>query len=234
MKRLPPCQENLYLVVWQKAMDIVFLGHSSFRIKGKGASLITDPYDSEMVGFKFPSVEANIVTISHEHKDHNQAQLVGNVRKIVRGPGEYEILGISILGISSFHDSKKGEERGTNTIYVFEMEDLRLCHLGDLGHDLPEDILEAIGDIDILIVPVGGEYTIGPSVAVKIVQDIEPKIIIPMHYLMEGLNQEVFAKLLPLDSFLKEMGLPVERLPKLTIAKESLAEDAKVIVLEKR
>jgi len=217
-----------------KDMDIVYLGHSSFRLKGKDASVVTDPYDPKMVGLKYSGVEGDIVTVSHNHNDHNQASLVKNAKKTVAGPGEYEIMGVSILGFASYHDDAKGEKRGANTIYVFEMDELRLCHLGDLGHELSEDLVEALGDIDILFIPVGGEFTIGPEAAVKVVQAIEPSLTIPMHYQAPGLNPEGFKALAPVDDFLKEVGVTVERLPKLTIKKEDLGEDQKVVVLEKK
>lgn len=214
-------------------MDISFLGHSSFRLKGNQASVVTDPYD-EYVGFKFPRVAADIVTVSHEHDDHNKVQSVGGVKRIVSGPGEYEIKEISIIGISSFHDEVKGAKRGRNTVYVFEMDGLRLAHLGDLGHKLPEKTLEKIGDLDILMIPVGGEFTIGPTEAVQIVRDIEPKIVIPMHYQTPGLNPEVFAKLSSVELFLAEIGLPVEKKDRLSIKKESIGEESRVILLEKK
>lgn len=217
-----------------KVMDITFLGHSSFRLKGKTATLVTDPFDPEMVGLKFPRVDADIVTVSHQHKDHNRADLVKGVRRFVSGPGEYEIMEVSIIGIPSFHDEKKGAKRGKNTIYVYEMDGLRLVHLGDLGHKLREKTLEKIGHIDALMVPVGGEDTIGPTEAVEVVRAIEPKIIIPMHYQMPGLNPATFAKLSSIEPFLAEIGLPVEKTDKLSVRKESLGEESKVILLEKK
>jgi L-ascorbate metabolism protein UlaG (beta-lactamase superfamily) len=214
-------------------MEIVFLGHSSFRLKGKTASLVTDPFDPEMVGLKFPKVEADIVTISHDHEDHNRADLVKGVKKQISGPGEYEINQVSIIGIPSWHDDKKGALRGKNTIYVIEMDNVRLVHLGDLGHSLSEKKLEAIGDIDILMVPVGGEYTIDSAKAVEIARAIEPKITIPMHYQTPQLNPEVFANLSSVEPFLTEIGLPIEELTKLVIKKEEIEEEQKVVVLQK-
>lgn len=215
-------------------MDITFLGHSSFKLKGKSGSVVTDPFDPQMVGLTYHSVDADIVTVSHDHNDHNQISLVRNVKKVISGPGEYEILGISIIGFPSFHDDKEGSLRGKNTIYVFEIDGLRLSHLGDLGHNLSEELVEDLGDIDILMVPVGGEYTIGPDEATGVVQSIEPSIVIPMHFAMQGLRPETFSKLTPVDSFLKEVGLMSENLPKLVIKKEELGEDQKVVVLEKK
>ncbi len=209
-------------------MEITYLGHSSFRVKTKSASFVTDPYDPAVVGLKFPKLSADIVTISHDHADHNNAALVKNVRKVIGGPGEYEILGISIIGIQTYHDKKNGAERGKNTVYVFEAEGLRLVHLGDLGHLLNESQIENIGTVDILMVPCGGGYTIGPSEAVQVVHDLEPKIIIPMHYKLPSLNMEVFEKLADLDLFLKELALPTEEAEKLTV-KEMLQDEQKVV-----
>ena len=215
-------------------MDITFLGHSSFRLKGKTATVVTDPFDPKTVGLKFPKVTADIVTVSHQHEDHNQADLVKGVKRLVSGPGEYEIMGVSIIGIPTFHDEEKGAKRGKNTIYVYEMDGLRLVHLGDLGHKLHEKILEKIGDIDILMVPVGGEYTIGPTEAVEVARAIEPKIVIPMHYQMPGLNPATFAKLSSTKPFLAEIGLLVEKTNKLSVKKENIGEESRVILLEKK
>ena len=214
-------------------MDISYLGHSAFKIKGKTATVITDPFESSMVGLKFPKSDADIVTVSHNHDDHSQTSLVTGVKRVIEGPGEYEIGGVSFIGIPSFHDNKKGDERGKNTIFVIEIDGLRLCHLGDLGHALNESQLSEIGDIDILFVPVGGKFTIGPKEAVEVVNSIEPKVIIPMHYLADGMNLEAFGALAPVDEFLTEMGLKVERLPRFsTRAGELSSEDVYIVVLE--
>jgi L-ascorbate metabolism protein UlaG (beta-lactamase superfamily) len=216
-------------------MDITFLGHSSFKIKTKTASVITDPFDSEMVGLKYSGVDGDIVTISHDHKDHNEVDRVSGVKKVVSGPGEYEIMGVSILGYQTFHDESKGSDRGKNTIYVYETERLRLAHLGDLGHMLSEDLVNEIGDIDVLFIPVGGEFTINSKVASELVRKIEPFFVIPMHYQMQGLNPGTFAKLSPVEDFLKESGFVVENMAKFSVKKEDIDENqnTKVIVLEK-
>lgn len=216
-------------------MDITYLGHSSFKIKGKAISLVTDPFDPKMVGLKFPKTEADIITISHHHKDHDDVAQIEGVRKIVDGPGEYEIGGVSIIGFSSFHDDKKGEIRGKNTIYSIELDGLRIAHLGDLGHTLSEDKIKEIGQIDILMIPVGGEFTLDSKAAVEVVKAVNPTVIIPMHYQMPGLNPETFGKLANPDAFLAEVGLKVEKLPKLSIkAGDLVVEDQKVVLLEKR
>src|SRR3989344_6438777 len=114
-------------------MDITHIGHASFKIRGKKATIVTDPFNPSFVGLKFPKVEAEIVTVSHSHDDHNYIEGVTGDKRIVEGPGEYEILGVKIIGLSSFHDENEGRDRGKNTIYHFEMDNIRITHLGDLG-----------------------------------------------------------------------------------------------------
>lgn len=217
-------------------MDITYLGHASFRLKGKSVTVITDPYDSDFVGLKFPrGISADIVTVSHSHEDHSKVANVKDVRKVVDGPGEYEISGVSIEGIATFHDDKKGELRGKNTVYVIEIDDLRLAHLGDIGHKFSEEEVARLGTIDILMLPVGGFYTVDAIGAAEIVRSIEPAITIPMHYKQEGLKADLASKLASVEDFLKEVGLNVERAEKLSIKKNEInEEDHKVIVLEAR
>lgn len=217
-------------------MDITYLGHSSFRIKTKSAVVVTDPFDSQMVGLKYSNVEADIVTISHNHEDHNASAKISGVKKVVTGPGEYEISGISIIGYQSFHDNKKGEERGKNTIYVFEADGLKIAHLGDLGHLLNEELINGMGSIDILMVPVGGCFTIGHKEAVEVCTKIDPYFVIPMHYKVPGINERNFSALDLKEPFLKEMGLTVEIMPKFSVKREDITEgqSTKVIVLEKK
>lgn len=220
----------------QIPMDITYLGHSSFKIKTKTATIITDPYDPQMVGLKYSGVEGEIVTVSHKHHDHNAVEKVSGVKKVVEGPGEYEISGVSIIGYPSFHDAKKGEERGKNTIFVFEADGLRIAHLGDLGHPISDDLAGEIGSIDVLMIPVGGVYTITPKEAVEVCSKIDPYFVIPMHYKVPELKEENFANLEPKETFLKEIGQTVEILPKFSIKKEDIIDDqsTKVIVLEKK
>lgn len=217
-------------------MDITYLGHSSFKIKTKTATVVTDPFDPQMVGFKYSGVEGDIVTISHSHADHNAFAKVGGVKKIVEGPGEYEISGVSIMGYPSFHDAKDGGERGKNTIYVIEADGLRIAHLGDLGHVISDEIVDEMGSIDILMIPVGGFYTISPKEAVEVCSKIDPYFIIPMHYKAEGINLSQFEHLESKETFLKEIGMTVETLPKFTIKKEDIIENqsTKVIALERK
>ncbi len=214
-------------------MDIIYLGHSSFYIKGSSASVVTDPFEPSSVGIRFPKVAAEVVTISHNHDDHNKAELVDGVKKVIQGAGEYEVEGVSIIGISSYHDSKKGQERGKNTIYVFEIDKLRIAHLGDLGHKLDDKTLEEIGDVDVLMIPVGGVYTIGPQEAVFITRAIEPKLVIPMHFNSPGLNSKIFSDLKDENAFVNELGLPVKRQKKLSIKFGDLSdENGEIVILD--
>ena len=215
-------------------MDIYYLGHSAFRIVGKDATIVTDPFDPKMVGLKFPQVNADIITVSHDHADHNAIDQVENGAKVVSGPGEYEIRKVSIFGLSSYHDDKKGQERGKNTMYVIEMEDLRIVHLGDLGHKLSETDVESMGEVDVLMIPIGGKYTIDHKVAADVVHAIEPKIILPMHYKAPGLNDETFAELEDPEPFVAELGLKKELQKKLTVKQSSLNPEEQVIILLER
>ena len=215
-------------------MDITFLGHSSFRIRGKSATVVTDPYDSSMVGLKFPKhIEADIVTVSHDHDDHNAvAQVEGNPF-IVHGAGEYEIKGVGVVGIPVFHDNEKGASRGGNTIYRIEIDGVSIVHLGDLGHALSSGQIDELDGVNVLLVPVGGIFTIDYSVAVQMVNDIDPAIVIPMHYGRPDLNQKAFGALAPVRAFLKEIGkADVAPQPKLTITKDKLPAEMQVVVLE--
>lgn len=212
-------------------MDIYYLGHSSFRLVGKDLSLVTDPFDPKSVGFKYPSVEANVVTVSHDHADHNASDSVSDVHKVLKGPGEYEINKVSITGLPSYHDDKKGAERGKNTIYVIEIEGLRVVHLGDLGHKLSESEIEALGNVDILMVPVGGVYTIDYRVAAELVRAIEPRVIIPMHYKTPEHDPKTFADLDPVEEFITELGVRKEESKKYSVKQGSLNPDDQVVIV---
>lgn len=212
-------------------MEIRFLGHASFLLRSRKLSIVTDPFDPSMVGIPFPKVKADVVTISHQHQDHNQATLVKEVKKVIDGPGHYEIQGVDIIGYQTFHDTKKGGERGLNTIYKIKMDNFSLLHLGDLGHILSDELIEEIGEVDLLFIPVGGYYTIGYKEAIEIVQKIEPLYIFPMHFNLPNINKEIFGRLDTEKNFVEQLGLPVERLDKFTIDSESKGEEQKVYLL---
>jgi len=216
-------------------MQIIWHGQSCFQIitsqgKNNQVSIVIDPF-SEDIGLKLPKLEADVLLVTHQHYDHNNVKAVGGNPFLVQGPGEYEIKEVFVQGISSFHDSSLGKEKGTNTVYTIEAEDLKLCHLGDLGQkELQPEQIEKIGEVDILMIPVGGVYTISAKEAVKIMSQIEPSIIIPMHYQLPKLK----IKLDGLDKFFKVMGIKkLDSLSKLSIKKKDISpEEAKIIVLD--
>lgn len=213
-------------------MEIVYLGHSSFRLKGKQASVVTDPY-AAAVG-KFPrDIEADIVTVSHGHPDHNEVKAVKGTPFVIDGPGEYEVKDVSVVGVHSWHDSNEGADRGANTMYVIEMDGLRIAHLGDLGHKLSEAQLAEIGPIDIVMVPIGGTYTIDPKMANEVVRQVDPWIVIPMHYQQDGINLQ--ASIAGVEAFMKESGKEAPQpLPKLLITADKLPTELQIVLLERK
>ncbi len=196
--------------------------------------MITDPYDSAMVGLKFPKdATATIVTVSHHHGDHNAVSAIAGSPQVVQGPGEYDIAGVGIIGIASFHDADRGATRGKNTIYRIQVDGVSIAHLGDLGHALTSAEVENLDGVDILMIPVGGTYTIDANTAASIVHDVDPHIVIPMHYGRPELNQKAFSSLLPVSAFLKEIGKEdVVSQAKFTITKDKLPEELQVVVLQ--
>ena len=211
-------------------MEISWLGHSCFRLRGREAAIITDPCPKS-TGYSIGRLTATAVTISHDHPDHSHVAAVTGDPHIVKGPGEFEIAGVLIMGIRTYHDDVQGSELGRNTAYVLEMDDVRVCHLGDLGHVPTPEQVEELSGVDVLLAPVGGGSTIDATAAAETVSLIGPKLVIPMHYKTPAAK----AKLEPLDRFLKEMGADGaldERQPKLTVTKSTLPEQTKVIVLD--
>jgi L-ascorbate metabolism protein UlaG (beta-lactamase superfamily) len=218
-------------------MDITYLGHSAFKLKGKDVVVVTDPFEKKSVGFSMPSSSADIVTISHHHADHNAIEGVsGTARRekpyVISAPGEYEISGVGVFGWSSFHDAQSGEERGKNTVYSIMMDGVRVVHLGDLGYMIDDKVADGLGTVDVLLVPVGGVYTIGPKEAAAVIERLSPALVIPMHYKTDR-HSEKFAELSGLEDFLSVMTVStVEPLEKLRVMPESLPEQAQVIVLK--
>lgn len=209
-------------------MDIFPLGHSSFRLRGKQATLVTDPFGESGLSVKFPKhIEADIVTVSHDHADHNAVDLVGGTPFVVRGPGEYEIKGVSVIGIPSFHDAESGAARGKNTMYRIEIDGVKVAHLGDLGHVLTSAQVEQIGGIDVLMIPIGGTYTVDAEKAAQVISDIEPRIIIPMH------DARSNADLVSVEQFLKQMNKEgITAVPKLTVSRDKMPTEATIVILE--
>ena len=208
-------------------MEIKWLGHSCFLIKGKERTIITDPYHPSL-GYSLGEPKADIVTLSHFHPGHSYIEGVANNPKQIKGPGEYEIGGTFITGIATFHDSAKGEIRGKNTIYLIEMDGITLCHLGDLGHSLTSQLIEELGVVDVLFSPAGEISTISVDTAVETIKQLNPHIVIPMHYKTDALARN----LEPVDKFLDKMGIHrVEPTPKLSITQSSLPASTQVVVL---
>jgi len=215
-------------------MRIVWYGQSCFKImaktnNGDKITIITDPFDKSL-GLTPPRCSAEIVSISHDHYDHNNVKTISGEPFIIERPGEYDVRGVFIEGINSFHDSSKGEERGISTIYAINVEGLRICHLGDIGQkELSSNQIDKIGDIDILMIPVGGIFTIDASEAVKIINQIEPSIVIPMHYKLPKIKE----KLNTVDKFLEEIGEKKETLEELVIQKKDLTnQEMRVVVMK--
>jgi len=209
-------------------MDISWLGHSCFRIKGSHATVITDPY-SPSLGYSLGKPTARIVTVSHQHSGHSYVQGISGEPRLVIRPGEYEISDVLIIGIATFHDADRGRQRGENTIYLMEVDEILVCHLGDLGHVLTAEQVEEIGNVDVLLLPVGGVSTINAPMAAEVVRQLEPKAIVPMHYKTSALSRE----LEPVERFLKEMGVKqVEPQPKLSLTKSSLPASTQVFLLD--
>jgi L-ascorbate metabolism protein UlaG (beta-lactamase superfamily) len=214
-------------------MEITYIGHSCFKIKGKDVTLVMDPYDPEKTGYKLPKMEADVLLLSHDHGDHNYAKGLNGYRLLVDGPGEYETKDVFIQGIETFHDEKEGGERGRNTMYLVDIDGFTLLHVGDLGHELSRETLEKISSVDILLIPVGGVYTIDAETATKVISSLEPGIVIPMHYQtkdLTGLKNE----LATVDTFLEEMGIEgsAKKSDKLKItSKSDIPAETEVVVL---
>ena len=215
-------------------MTITWYGHACFKIQtkspGSEAVIYIDPFDRS-IGLRPPFGQGEIILATHNHYDHNNVKTIKGQPFVIEGPGEYEIKGISIQGISAFHDASNGKERGLITIYVIESEEIRVCHLGDFGQkELSEEQLDKLGDINILMIPVGGVFTISGEQASKIIRQIEPKIVIPMHYKIPGLK----IRLDGVDKFLKAMGeekLDVRE--KLVVKKKELFQKETEVVVMK-
>ena len=231
---------NLYICikfVISIFMNIIWNGQSCFRIEdkinGENVVLVTDPYDNS-IGLRLPKQKATIVTTSHDHEGHNNVLAVEGIEEdgpiVFDRPGEYEVKGGFITGIGSYHDKQEGKERGKSIIFKIDFNGLTILHLGDLGTALSSAQLEKIENVDILLVPVGGTYTLNAKEAAEVVRQVEPRIVIPMHYKIKGLKTEIESE----EKFIKEMGGDAEKLNKLKIAKKDLPqEDTKLIILEK-
>jgi len=208
-------------------MKIRWLGHASFLIESsKGIRIVTDPFDKS-VGYPIPKVEADVVLVSHAHFDHNATHLVRGRPRIIDKPGQSMVSDLLFTGIPSFHDDTQGSQRGKNIIFAFELDGIRLCHLGDLGHMLNQAQLDSIGKVDILFVPVGGAFTIDGDQATSVVAKLNPRLVVPMHFKTPLCS----IPLEGVDKFLagKER---VRKAKSLEITREELPAKTEIVVLD--
>jgi len=211
-------------------MIITWYGQACFKIQSGEKAIIIDPY-AKSIGLNPPSIQADLVFVTHEHADHSNIGTVKGDYFLVNGPGEYEIKGIKARGISSFHDNEGGSKRGLNTLYSIEAEGIKILHMGDIGQErLEGKQLEEIGDVDILMIPVGGFFTVDAKQAASLINQIEPKIVIPMHYQVPKLT---ITELAGVNEFLEEFGEDeVVAQEKLTIKQKDLnTEEDKIKII---
>lgn len=211
-------------------MDLTWLGHACFRMRGREGVVLADPPDPKS-GHAIPKTEASIVTISHDHPGHSSLKSVGGEPVVLRGPGEYEVREVLITGVGTFHDDTKGSARGRNTVFAIRLDELVVCHLGDLGHELSAADLERLGDIDIVLVPISGhEVNLAAAKAAEVIHQLEPKVVVPMSY-----DPDVKKKDSPFDRLLHELGVKeLTPVPKISVTRSSLPENVQVIALDSR
>jgi len=214
-------------------MEITYLGHACFKLKNKTMTVIIDPYHAE-VGLTLGKQKADLVLISHDHSDHNAAELIsgtneGSKPMVINTAGEYEIGGVSVFGVESSH----GGDKGTNIIFNVLIDGISVCHLGDLGQEqLTEEQIKRIGEVDILLSPVGGHYSLSAKQALAIMNQLEPKYMIPMHYRTPLHNEEMFGMLADLKQFTNEAGIAPAPVTKLDVNKDKLPEESTIVIFE--
>ena len=211
-------------------MNISWYGYRCIRIEAKEGAVLADPFDPKEIGMRGPTIKDDLVLVSDFAPGKAILERINDEAFVVSGPGEYERKGIAVRGIQSWADSQQGRELGLSTIYCIVAEDLSVCHLGATGQDkLTDEQLEAIGDPDVLIIPVGGQSALDAKSAAEIATQIEPKIIIPVQFALPGASNEADK----LEKFVKEIGLPVEKMDTLRITKKLLPTDqTRLVVLE--
>ena len=215
-------------------MKIKWYGHAAFLITSdQGTHIIIDPYEPGAFGGQLSygkiNDQADIVLTSHDHADHNYTKDLPGSPQVVKGSGSKTIKGVLIKGVSTYHDPSKGSERGANTIFTFKINQIQLCHLGDLGHLLSDKKLAEIGSVDILLIPVGGFFTIDPKEATRVAEQIKPKILIPMHFKTEKCGFSIA----PVEDFLKgKTSIKRPRVSETTFDKATLPQQMEIVVLE--
>lgn len=217
-------------------MEIKWFGHSFFEVtidtkEKKGIKIYFDPYSSE-IGINPPSdLTADIVLVSHSHYDHNNLGAFKKIDLVIETAGEYSVKGLDIKGILSYHDNEKGQKKGPNVIYLLSAQNLRIAHLGDLGHLLTDNQINSIGTVNVLMVPIGGPSSIKGQESIKVIKQLEPNIIIPMHYKIPGVKID----LLGIDDFCKEIGVCLsEPVGKLSLKNNPLDEKKMEVVIMKK
>jgi L-ascorbate metabolism protein UlaG (beta-lactamase superfamily) len=210
-------------------MEITWYGRACFRLKGRDATVITDPCPPS-TGFVAGRHDVDLLTISHDHPDHTYTRSIRAQLTLTR-PGEYEFRDLLVTGVKAFHDGVGGAEHGPNVIFAIEIDGVHVCHLGDLGHLLNEDQLAELGPVDVLLVPVGGHSTVSPADAAEVVSQLNPKLVIPMHFAVDGGSRDLDAA----GTFLHEMAVAEPmRQPKANLTPSSLPDETQVILLEAR
>ena len=214
-------------------MKIRYLGHSSFQlIESTGTTIVTDPYSSSL-GSEMPAVTADAVTVSHHHYDHDAVERVGGKPLVIDKEGSYELDGVDINSIRSFHDPEGGRLRGENIIFKFSMDGIEVCHLGDIGEECSTELIEALLPVDVLLIPVGGTYTIDAEQAKEYVDRIMPDIVIPMHYREKGKKLDV-DRVDEFTDLFDEEEVDFEGGSEIDISREDLGGDTtRIIVMEK-
>ena len=212
-------------------MEITWFGHSCFRLRDRSVAVVTDPYGKE-IGLALLRARADLVTVSHDADDHNYTRGVKSGFRTIDGPGEYEVSGVFVTGLELRGERKKGKEsaKPRNTVFLFEFEDLTVCHLGDLDH-VPSQaqVEESLSEVDVLLIPIGGGESLNAAQAAEVVSLLEPHLVIPMHYRVPSLT----LKLDPVTKFLKEMGLdkvPTQEM--LKVSHSTLPEETQIVLLE--
>jgi len=209
-------------------MKITWLGHAAFLLETEDLKILTDPYDSK-IGYGPITEAVDIVTVSHDHFDHNHTRGLKGNPEIVKGSGTHRVKGITVTGIDTYHDSKRGTQRGDNVIFVIEAEGLRLCHAGDIGHTLGADQVQALGRVDVLLLPVGGTYTVDGKEATRIMEDLDPKLVIPMHFKTPVLDFPIT----DVEPFLKDKkNVKRQTASHAEVTRETLPKEREIVVLE--
>jgi len=206
-------------------LQIRWHGHSCFEITNE-VTLVTDPHDGKSIGIHAPSITGDIILVSHDHYDHNSVKSVEKEgAKVIIDTRKRNISNVEIKGIESFHDECCGEKRGSNIIYKFTMEDITFCHMGDIGHDLDEEAVQKIGDVDILFIPIGGTFTLDAKQAWRIIKKVKPRIAVPMHYKIGGLSLPITG----IEPFLEESNYEILKVGnEIDIEKEDLPEEPEI------